>query len=161
MDWKNLMWTIFEKILSFFPRFVSWWLYREKKTKSKIKVRIDAQEGCCDINCGEPPNFTLWVEISNGNSFPLDIDRIIFKGSFGHSAQLYVENLIGGVIASFGSERFILESYIEPSQVKKIKASEDGAGINYGEIKLVLSNKYYKMRYIEHFERIRCGVKNK
>ena len=154
------MWTIVEKLISFTPQFLSWWLYSEEKTKKNIKINISAQEGTCEIICGESPTFKIWVEIHNGNVFSIDVDRILFEGNFGYSAQLYSDNLIGGLISSNTSDRFLLESYIEPSQLIKINNSKDDSLINYCEVKLILSNKYHKIRHKKSLERILCSVKN-
>jgi len=149
------------RIISHLPKVCSWWLYKPERTTENIYCTVSAREGSVELYCDrQQSNFSIWVDVRNNNSFPIEIDRAKVSGHI-HSARLTALNLFGLHLKKGESKSLILRGKIDEPNRELVNKSPENEPMRV-ELKAVIINKYHTIRdFSFSFERLMCKLINK
>lgn len=149
-------------MMAYLPKLCSWWMYKPKRTKEEIKVGVSAQSGSVEVWCDkEQAHMSVYVEFTNNNPFPIDIDRCWVSGSI-HTAQMKALNLVGTKIPSKETGKLLVEGPIDEVNRRRVKTCPPAREEMRLVVNAIIINKYHIIRDFSHaFDCLMCRLINK
>ncbi|MGD0077481.1 MAG: hypothetical protein ABSB91_02510 [Sedimentisphaerales bacterium] len=153
------LYNLLSRLLSFFNRKKK---YSPEKTKQNIEVSISAQEGSIEMWCDKYQSmFRVYLEFSNNNPFPIEIDRVEVSGYTYSSASVEAINLFGEKIEAHKKYRILLKGKIDSANLEKINQAATDETLRL-DVRAVILNKFYNIRdYVSHLDNVRCRYINR
>jgi len=146
-------------IISYLPKLFNWWLYSPKRTARNIDISISASDSSIEIWCVQN-QFCVRVEFRNNNPFPIEVDRLIVKGSYSNDVLVATERF-GVKIAPKKKSILTADGKFDISTEAKIKQAKDDTTINL-EVRALIINKCHRIRDFKRvFEHQLCRATNK
>jgi hypothetical protein len=157
----SILVDLFMNTVPYLPGPFIWWLYKPERTLRYVKAEILARQGSVEVWCDkEQARFRLWVQFTNDNAFPVEIDRVIASGNL-HAAHLEASNLMGTNLRKGQSASLLLEGRIDDVNLERVNRSPDDQALQL-TLRAVVANKYHTMReYTIGFSSLMCRLCNK
>ena len=157
----DLLMNALLELVSHLPKLLSSWLYSAERTKKNVAVSISARAGSVEVLCDKAQaRFSLCVEFTNNNAFPIEIDRAEAAGIL-HAARLTANNLFGMPLKKGESGVLRLEGRIDDINLELVNNVPENESLRI-EFRAIIVNKYHTIRdFRVHFDSLMCKLINK